>query len=263
MLVPARRTTLRAGAAIAPVWLLSWMIFCLLWAGTALAAPEFPQLTGRVVDNANMLDPAQSQRLQSLLAGHEQASGNQLVVVTVPNLGGYDIESYGYQLGRHWGIGQQKENNGVLLIVAQQERKVRIEVGYGLEGALTDAISANIIHTVILPYFKAGQFGAGIEQGALAVIDALGGRYQMSERNSERRSEDSDWLLLLFILMVVGFNVLPMLVPGMRSRRGTMRRGGYVGGIGGGFGGGGGGFGGGGFGGGGGGFGGGGASGGW
>ncbi len=243
------------------------VLCCLMLAAAAVAAPSFPKLTGRVVDQASMLSPAESQRLETRLAAHERAGGNQLVVVTVPNLGGYDIESYGYQLGRHWGIGQKQEDNGVLLIIAQQERKVRIEVGYGLEGQLTDALSANIIHTVILPYFKLGQFGNGIEQGSAAIIDALGGKYQMRERSSERRPDEIDWLPLVFVLMLLGFNILPAMLPGVRNRRGgALRRGGYgggIGGFGGGFGGGGGGFGGGGFGGGGGGFGGGGASGDW
>lgn len=232
-----------------------------LFVAAAQAAPEFPKLTGRVVDAAGMLSVEQRQRLDSQLEAHENASSNQLVVVTVPDLGGYDIESYGYQLGRHWGIGQKQENNGVLLIVAQQERKVRIEVGYGLEGTLTDALSANIIHGVILPYFKRGQFAGGIEQGATAIIEVLGGQYEMRERNSERRSDSSDWLLLIFILIILGFNVLPMIFPTPHSSGGrSASRGGFGGGFGGG---GGGGFGGGGFGGGGGGFGGGGASGGW
>ncbi len=231
-----------------------------LFVAAALAAPEFPKLSGRVVDAAGMLSAEQRQRLDSQLEAHENASSNQLVVVTVPDLGGYDIESYGYQLGRYWGIGQKPDNNGVLLIVAQQERKVRIEVGYGLEGTLTDALSANIIHTVILPYFKLGQFAEGIQQGATAIIEVLGGQYKMRERNSERRSDSSDWLLLIFILIILGFNILPMIFPtGHGSGARSASRGGFVGG----FGGGGGGFGGGGFGGGGGGFGGGGASGGW
>ena len=227
----------------------------------ALAAPEFPKLSGRVVDAAGMLSDDQRQRLDSQLQAHENASSNQLVVVTVPDLGGYDIESYGYQLGRHWGIGQKQDNNGVLLIVAQQERKVRIEVGYGLEGTLTDALSANIIHTVILPYFKRGQFAEGIQSGAAAIIEVLGGQYQMRERNSERRSDSSDWLLLIFILIILGFNVLPLIFATGHSGVGrSTSRGGFGGGFGGGGGGFGGGFGGGG---GGGGFGGGGASGGW
>src|SRR5690606_31329664 len=103
----------------------------------AWAAPTFPELSGRrVVDEANLLQPAEEAALTEKLAALEQGSSDQLVVVTVPDLQGYEIEEYGYQLGRHWGIGQNETNNGVLLIVAPNERKVRIEVGYGLEGIL-------------------------------------------------------------------------------------------------------------------------------
>ncbi|HSH49628.1 MAG TPA: TPM domain-containing protein, partial [Halomonas sp.] len=105
---------------------------------------DFPELTGRVVDRAELLDPATESRLSDMLAAHEKASTEQLVVVTLPNLQGASIEQYGYQLGRHWGIGQAEKDNGALLIVAPNERKVRIEVGYGLEGRLTDAQSSVI-----------------------------------------------------------------------------------------------------------------------
>src|SRR5690606_33601941 len=121
------------------------------------------------------------------LQAHENASGNQLVVVTLPELGGYSIEEYGYQLGRHWGIGQKGEDNGVLLIVARDERKVRIEVGYGLEGTLTDALSSNIIHAVILPRFRQNDFNGGIAAGATAIIQALGGEYKLKERPKRER----------------------------------------------------------------------------
>src|SRR5690554_1153517 len=109
------------------------------------SAISFPELTGRVVDNADMIDAATEQQLTQMLAAHEQNSTNQVVVVTVNDLQGTTIEDFGYQLGRTWGIGQKNADNGALLLVAKDERKVRIEVGYGLEGVLTDAISANII----------------------------------------------------------------------------------------------------------------------
>lgn len=225
------------------------------------AAPEFPALSGRVVDQADLLDAATRARLDTRLAAHERAGGNQVVVVTVPDLGGETIEEYGYQLGRHWGIGQRGEDNGVLLIVARDERRVRIEVGYGLEGQLTDALSANIIHAVILPQFRAGNFGAGIEAGATAIIDALGGAYQPQQRPRAERDEAPLWAYLL--LLAGWFFIGPLL--GGRGRGGYLTGvllGGIASGMGrGGLGGGG--FGGGGFGGGGGGFGGGGASGGW
>lgn len=240
------------------------VLFCLLLAAPALAAPTFPPLSGRVVDDADMLDAAQRQQLDAQLQAHENATGNQVVVVTLPDLDGYDIESYGYQLGRHWGIGQKGEDNGVLLIVAKEERKVRIEVGYGLEGTLTDAISANIIHTVILPQFRRGDFAGGIEQGVTAIIEALGGQYQMRQRGGQGRADDREWVVGMFVFFIFVFVIYPLLRSGGPRGPGGMLSGGLYGGgfsgrSGGGFSGG---FGGG-FGGGGGGFGGGGASGGW
>lgn len=188
------------------------LALALLWMTGAAAAPEFPKLTGRVVDTANMLSSTSEGRLTRALEGHERATSNQLVVVTVPNLQGYDIETYAYQLGRHWGVGQRAGNsnakgepvkdNGVLLIVAKEERKVRIEVGYGLEGELTDAISANIIQTVILPVFKRGQFERGIEAGTVAIVQALGGEYVMrsNSRASGTRSPLAAGAILLFMI---------------------------------------------------------------
>lgn len=141
----------------------------------AQSTPEFPELTGRVVDRAEMLPPQVEARLSQMLQAHEQASTEQVVVVTVPNLQGYPIEDYGYQLGRHWGIGQEGEDNGALLIVAEEERKIRIEVGYGLEGRLTDADSSVIINRIITPAFRQGDFQSGIVNGAAAMIQVLGG----------------------------------------------------------------------------------------
>ncbi|MCR8922352.1 TPM domain-containing protein [Dasania sp. GY-MA-18] len=225
----------------------------------ALAEISYPKLTGRVVDNAELLSPDDEQRLTSLLTAHENADGNQVVVVTLPNLQGYDIESFGYQLARHWGIGQKDKNNGVLLIVAQQERKIRIEVGYGLEGQLTDAISSNIIYSIIRPAFKTGDFPGGIQAGAQAIIEALGGKYVMNKRAGSGKKSDKLWMLI-FLLIIAGPMLGMMRPTGMSSSRYGSHYG--SGGFGGGYRGGGG-FGGGGFSGGGGGFGGGGASGGW
>jgi uncharacterized protein len=139
----------------------------------AWAAPTFPALTGRVVDDAHILSDATKADLDQKLAGLEQKTSRQLVVVTLPSLQGYEISDYGYQLGRAWGIGQAKLNNGVLLIVAPTEHKVRIEVGYGLEPIMTDAFSSVIIQTQILPKFRAGDFNGGVEAGVDALIQQL------------------------------------------------------------------------------------------
>lgn len=151
-------------------------LFLFLLGATAYAADiAFPKLTGRVVDEANILSSGAERDLGALLAGHEEATTNQIVVVTLKSLQGRTIEEYGYQLGRHWGIGQAAKNNGVLLIVAPAERKVRIEVGYGLEATLTDAVSKLIIEEVILPEFRAGRMESGIVAGAGRIASVLTG----------------------------------------------------------------------------------------
>lgn len=170
----ARRATqsrykFRAGFA-ALVFLL------LIFASPTLAAePNFPPLTGRVVDDAGILNASTQSRLTDMLAAHERATGEQVVVVTLPSLQGYTIEDYGYQLGRYWGIGQKGKNTGAILIVAPSEHKVRIEVGYGLEGTLTDAICSTIIQNYILPSFKRGDFNAGVIAGTRSILAVLGG----------------------------------------------------------------------------------------
>ncbi|HFK2924339.1 TPA: YgcG family protein [Aeromonas hydrophila] len=228
----------------------------LLWTTVVSAAPTFPALSGRVVDEANLMSRKQAHQLTQQLAAFEKRSGIQLVVVSIDTLAGDTIEEYGYQLGRHWGIGQKGKDNGVLLLIAQDERKVRIEVGYGLEGALPDAIAANIIQTRILPAFKRGDMVAGVVAGSQAIMQALAGEYKPVD-NASKDKLGGPWL---FILMVIVMIVLHNLRGG--GGRGGRRRAAYLAG---GFGAGrsGGGFGGGGFSGGGGSFGGGGASGGW
>ena len=144
---------------------------------SAQEGPDFPALTGRVVDAANLLDPATESALDARLAAHEEASSDQVVVATLPSLDGYDIADYAVRLGRAWGIGTAENDNGVLLVVAPNEREVRIEVGYGLEGALTDALSSTIIRREILPAFRAGDYPGGIEAGVDSILAAIEGEY--------------------------------------------------------------------------------------
>ncbi|MEE9691010.1 TPM domain-containing protein [Aeromonas hydrophila] len=224
----------------------------LLWTAVVSAAPTFPALSGRVVDEANLMSRKQAHQLTQQLAAFEKRSGIQLVVVSIDTLAGDTIEEYGYQLGRHWGIGQKGKDNGVLLLIAQDERKVRIEVGYGLEGALPDAIAANIIQTRILPAFKRGDMVAGVVAGSQAIMQALAGEYKPVE-NASKDKLGGPWL---FILMVIVMIVLHNLRGGGGGGRGGRRRAAYLaggfgagrsgGGFGGGFSGGGGSFGGGG-----------------
>jgi uncharacterized protein len=143
-----------------------------VWTAAA-AGPTFPALTGRVVDDANILSPQTRASLTAKLEALEARTSRQLVVVTVSSLQGYEIEDYGYQLGRSWGIGEKGRNTGVLLIVAPNERRVRIEVGYGLEGVLTDALSTVILQDQVLPRFRNGDFEGGVVAGADALIEQL------------------------------------------------------------------------------------------
>lgn len=242
--------------------------FLLLWvfAVTAQAELSFPVLTGRVVDTAQMLEPSVRAQLDAQLKAHEQATGEQVVVVTLADLQGTSIEDFGYQLGRHWGIGQKDKNNGALLIVARDDRKLRIEVGYGLEDRLTDAQSSVIINQVITPAFKTGNFNKGISDGVAAMLVVLGGSPldEPAPVYSAHGQEQGDFverhpglfifLVMLFILTIFVCQMLGILPSGS---------GGSSGSGGGGFRGGGGGSSGGGFSGGGGSFGGGGSSGGW
>ena len=138
-------------------------------------ALDFPQLTGRVVDQAGVMSADSRSAIEAKLKDLEDKSGIQLVVATVKSLQGSDIETYANQLFRAWKLGQAQKNNGVLLLVAPAEHKVRIEVGYGLEGTLTDALSSVIISSAIVPRFKANDYSGGIERGVDGIISVLNG----------------------------------------------------------------------------------------
>jgi uncharacterized protein len=253
-------------------------------ASVAFAAPKFPPLTGRVVDNAHVLSPETAQKLDGELAQLEAQTGHQLVVATVPDLQGYEIEDYGYQLGRTWALGKKGVNDGVILLVAPKERKVRIEVGYGLEPVLTDALTSVILQTKVLPQFKQGRMEQGIVDGAEAIVQQLAlpadqaqavAQQAAAQPRAHQRGPSSAHIPVFFVILILFWVLSGVLgVFGRRGRRGggglwwllplllssSSRRGGVDWGGGGGFGGGGGG---GGFGGGGGSFGGGGSSGSW
>jgi uncharacterized protein len=171
--------------------------------GTALAATlTFPALTGRVVDEAQLLSATQRSDIEAKLAALEAKTTDQFVVVTLNSLQGTDIADYGYQLGRHWGIGQKDKDNGVLLIVAPNERAVRIEVGYGLEGDLTDAVAHLIIENAILPRFRANDMPGGIERGVDDVVQVLSGDAEAFKVRAAQRPGDFAWVSFLHALFV-------------------------------------------------------------
>ena len=225
-------------------------LFTALWIGAAWAAANFPALSGRVVDEAHILSPTTVADLERKLADLESKSGIQLVVATVPSLGGEEIEPYANKLFRVWKLGEAKKDNGVLLLVAPKERRVRVEVGYGLEGTLTDAVSGIIIRNAIAPRFKSGDFDAGVTRGVDDIITALttdSGEWKpkpsdvRSERDPSLFDALAPILIFLFIMFILtrvsrrgGGNVV--FIP---MGTGGGFRGGYGGGFGGGFGGGG------------------------
>ena len=181
----------------------------LLTASSVAVEPNFPPLTGRVVDNAGILDAATIQNLTGMLDQHERATGQQVVVVTLKSLGGFAIEDYGYRLGRHWGIGQKGRNTGAMLIVVPSERKVRIEVGYGLEGTLTDAISRTIIDGDILPNFRRGDYNAGVLAGTASILTVLGGgTVTGTEAVTSSSAPPANWVLPLVIMIFFIFMLL-------------------------------------------------------
>ena len=198
------------------------VVAALFLAGQALAQHSTPALalTGRVVDAAGIIDPATREALTQKLADFEAKSSDQVVVVTVPSLNGEDIESFANHLFRAWALGQKQLNNGILLVVAPNDRKVRIEVGSGLEGTMTDALASVIINGTIIPAFRDGDYSGGIAQGVDNILQVLSGDAAELEARAKRHAENADdevdWelvvaLLVFFFIFGSGF-VLPMMV---------------------------------------------------
>jgi uncharacterized protein len=262
----------RAGLpTVVAALLVALLLNLLAWALPAWGQqdPGFPPLTGRVVDAARILDPGAAQAIAAKLQAYEQKTSDQVVVATVPSLRGLTVEDYANRLFRAWRLGQAKNDNGVLFLVAPNERRVRIEVGYGLEGALTDALSKVIIATSVAPRFQQGDFAGGINAGVDAILPILQGDAQQWQRRPEVRAEERtavDPVMVLIFLVVLFWIVRRALGGGggrggrggrsHRTRRGNWvilpipsgggfwggGGGGFSGGFGGGFGGGGGGF---------------------
>lgn len=202
----------------------------LAFAGAALAAsPKFPALTGRVVDDAHLLSAPTAQKLDAELADLETKTGHQLVVATVPDLQGYEIEDYGYQLGRAWRLGRKGVNDGAILLVAPKEHKVRIEVGYGLEPVLTDALTSVILQDKVLPQFKAGRMEQGVVDGAEAIIAQLAlpedqAKANVAQAAAQPRAEPrgqnggAAHIPIVFIIIVIFWVISGLLRAGGRGR---------------------------------------------
>jgi len=208
------------------------MLACLLLALPVTAnAQKFPALTGRVVDAADMLSPEQEAQLTQLSDEIEKASSRQFVVATIPDLQGYPIEDFGYKLGRDWKIGQKGASNGIILIVAPNDRKVRIEVGYGLEPVMTDAMSGMIVNTVIVPRFRDGDMAGGVLAGAAAIGDQMKLPLEAAEKRAQEQIKASHakgnrnrggavgGFIALFLIFMVFAVVLPLIFGRRHGRR--------------------------------------------
>lgn len=209
-----------------------FLLALLLLVPLTAQAQDFPKRDREpVVDAANLLNPAQKAEITKLAEDINKATTRQFVVATIPDLQGYDIADYGYRLGRAWGIGQKDANNGIILIVAPKERKVRIEVGYGLEPIMTDALSSSIINETILPKFRAKDVPGGIVAGAQAIAEQLKLPLEAAEAKAKaaadkaaatprqaRRSGGGFPFGLLFWGVILLFVLIPMIAFGRRRR---------------------------------------------
>ena len=152
-----------------------FLLLLMLLTSSIISAVDIPYLTGRVTDNAQILSETTRQLLTKSLKAHEDRTGNQIAVLTVPTIDGESIEEYAAQVFEAWKLGQQGKDNGVLILIVPDDRRMRIEVGYGLEGTLTDGMAGQIIRTVMTPKFKNGDYDGGITEGAVAVMNVLEG----------------------------------------------------------------------------------------
>lgn len=212
----------------------------------ALSIPNRPRTY--VSDYASILSPGTRQNLENGLHQFEEKTSNQVLVVTFPGLDGDSLERFSIKLAEAWKPGQKDKNNGVILLIFKNDRKVRIEVGYGLEGVLTDAVSSSIIQNEIVPNFRAGNYDEGIERAVAAILEATQGEYQPAPKTETDSKAVLFFILFLLFLYIryAGAAGILFSSSGYYSRRGGGWGGGFGGGSGGGFSGGGGGFGGGG-----------------
>lgn len=192
----------------------AFLLCCALLGAPHAAAREVPFLGGRVNDAAEMLAPETRMRLEEMLRAYEDSTSTQIVVLTVPSLEGDEIEEFAYRVATTWRLGQRGKDNGVLLLVARDERKVRIEVGTGLEGALTDATCGVIIRRVIVPAFKDADFDGGVTAGVEAIMQGASGTFTAEEAGEE--ADTTPWPVLLFgggiFLLTVGLSTARALI---------------------------------------------------
>lgn len=182
---------------------LIWILLLSLTLATQALAADLPELKGYVNDYAGMLTPARAAALEEALRDFERSDSTQIVVLTIPALDGENIEAFSIRVAEAWKIGQQRVDNGVILLVAKAERKVRIEVGRGLEGKLTDLVSGRIIRAEISPRFKAGDFDGGIVAGVNAIAAVVKGEYSATPRDLRQGKKGAPPLYTLLVFLAV------------------------------------------------------------
>jgi uncharacterized protein len=180
-----------------------FLVFLFLLLAVSALALDIPPLRGHVNDYAGIISPATVQELEARLAAFERSDSTQIVVLTIPTLSGENLEEYAIKVGEAWKIGLKGLDNGAILLIAKQERKIRIEVGRGLEGKLTDLVSGRIIRGDITPRFKAGDFDGGVIAGVAAIMAVVKGEYQAKPRDLRQSRKSAPPVFTLIIFLVV------------------------------------------------------------
>ena len=207
--------------------ILNFLFAIMLLSGSIIAGQDIPYMTGRVTDNAQILTAQTRSLLTESLKAHENRTGNQIAILTVPSLNNENIEDYAVEVFNEWKLGQKGKDNGLLILIAPNDRRMRIEVGYGLEGTLTDGTAGQIIHTIMTPKFKNGDYNGGITDGVKAVMAVLEGNelssaYTGTEKTNSFNIEEPVMsikqriLMGAFIFGIIGiFTVIGIVTPGI------------------------------------------------
>lgn len=199
------------------VHILGWLgLLVILFIAPAAWSLDIPPLTGRVVDQAHVILPAHLSDLNAALTAHESKTTNQVAVLTLPSLAGEPLEEFSHRVASAWGLGQKGTDNGVLLLVAIQERKIRIDVGYGLEGTLTDAKSSQIIRHEMVPRFRQGNYSEGIVAGIQAILSTIEGTYTAPASSATENPEKAGLWQTFGLAVVLGTLVGLFLGSGRR-----------------------------------------------
>jgi uncharacterized protein len=199
------------------------LIFILLFPPLAVYGLDVPRLQGYVNDHAGMISPSVKSKIEEELRAFERSDSTQIVILIIPSLEGEGIEEFSIKVAEAWKVGQQRKDNGVLLIVSKQERKIRIEVGRGLEGKLTDLMAGRIIDQVIKPRFKQGDFDGGFITGVSALIDGTRGEFKAEQRPVQRRQKGLPpflSFLLFFGIFVLFLGIYSRILGGVAGALG-------------------------------------------